>query len=160
MMEPTPLRPDDQVAGGFIPVSVGGQSKNLPELKRHRNREWKALFQQTVGDTLAKSHALTDMEDVVQLIAGSSDVQLDLLIAYDESGALGGREWLDTNATDREIYTALKKITAIAFPEMPDLMTRMPQLVGLVLEAAMRRSQSTSSSRRSTAGRQKRSRPN
>lgn len=157
MMEPTPLRPESEAAGGFIPVSVGGQTRHLPELKRHRNREWKERFQQTVTDTLDKSRALDDLEDVVQLIAGSSDVQLDLLVAYDESGALGGREWLDTHATDREIYAALKKVVAVAFPEMPDLLTRMPQLIGLVVEAAMRRSRSTSSSRPSTGGRQRRS---
>src|SRR5688500_7345976 len=139
MMEPTPLRPDDQVAGGFIPVSVGGQMRNLPELKRHRNREWKALFQQTVGVTLSKSHDLEDLEDVVQLISGTSDVQIDLLVAYDEQGVLGGRECLDTNATDREIYTAIKRVAAVAFPEMPDLLTCMPQVIVLVIEAAMRR---------------------
>ena len=156
MMQPVPLRPDEQVAGGFIALSLGGQPKRLPELKRHRNREWTDLFNRTVTETLGKAGELKDVEDLVQMLTGSMDVMLDLLVAYDESGALGGREWIDHNATDREIYEAMRKVTGAAFPFGNDLLTRIPGIAAMVIQAVIS-SRSTSSSRPSTGGRRRRS---
>lgn len=157
MMQPVPLRPDEEVAGGFIVLSVGGQTKHLPELKRYRNREWKALVQRRFAETLGATREVETFDDVVNLIAGGSDLYVELLVAYDDSGVLGGAEWLDRNATDRDLYFAFKKVASVAFPETPDLLTRIPGLVGVVVESLIRSSRSTNGSRRSTAGRRKRS---
>lgn len=159
MMEPTPLRPDEQVAGGFIAMSLGGQPKRLSVLTIDRNRDWTARFNATVAETIGKAGQLNDLDDMVRLLAGSIDVMLDLLVAYDDSGALGGREWIHKNATDREVYEALKKVTDAAFPFGVDLVNRVPGFVGMMMEAAIRvaSSQSTSSAPRSTAGRRARS---
>jgi len=157
MMEPTPLRPPDEVAGGFLRVSLGGQARSLPILKIDHNRAWKELFNVTVSEALGGTRQLQTLDDVVNLLATSTDTMLDLLVAYDESGALGGKEWMDRNATDRDIYEALKKVTDAAFPFGVDLITRVPNFMGTLLEAVIRSSRSMSSSQPSTAGRQRRS---
>ena len=40
MMEPTPLRPDEQVAGGFLVLRLGRDSFNVKVLPMRDSRKW------------------------------------------------------------------------------------------------------------------------
>lgn len=169
MIEPTPLRPDDQVAGGFLAMSLGGQSFDVKVLPMAANRKWTAHLAETVQAVLGKNETMTTAEDVAQLVARQAETMMDLLIAYDEAGdkVLPDREWIDTHATDTDCYEALKRVTAAAYPFGPDLLRIAPQVMPLLMQAASRgvamaamaRSRSMSSSRPSTAGPRTSSKP-
>jgi hypothetical protein len=138
-------------------VTLGGQAKSLPVLPIVRNRDWKQQFDATVREIGASSES-DDFDEVVRALSDSIEKMLDLLIAYDESGALGGHEWIDGNATDREVYETFKKVTDAAFPFGIDLMARILGEVRMNMARLAAGSKSTSSSRRNTGGRRKSSR--
>jgi hypothetical protein len=159
MTAPTPLRSDEEVAGMFISVTLGGQVKSLPVLPRARNREFQKFYAEKVRTTLKATEELVELDDVINLMANSIDEMMEVLLTYDESAALGGKEWVDRNATDREIYEAFKKVTDAAHPFGKDLLAQVPNLAQILMRAAMAAggSRSTSSSPPSTAGRRKKS---
>lgn len=141
-------------------MTVGGQARSLPELTRVRNREFQKFYAEKVRSTLKATEELTELDDVINLMSSSIDEMMEIVLVYDETNALGGRDYLDSHATDREIYEAFKKVTDAAHPFGKDLLARVPNLSSILLRAAMAMtagSRSTSSSRRSTAGRRKRS---
>lgn len=170
MIAPTPLRPDEQVAGGFLVVTLGGQSFDLPVLPIAANRRWTAHLAETIRGTLGDVGPVSSADQVANLLAKQAETMMDLLRSYDEFGAeafgkpqvLAEREWIDTHATDTECYEAMKRVTAAAYPFGPDLLRIVPELVPMLLSSltkgvaaatvAMVSSRSTSSSRRSTAG--------
>jgi hypothetical protein len=156
---PTPLRSDEEVAGGFISATLGGQVRRLPVLPRARNREFQKVYADKVRTTIANAGKLGDLEDVIEMMSSSIDEMLDIVLFYDESATLGGREWIDAHATDREIYDLFKQVTHAAHPFGKDLLALIPDLRSMLLRATIRMagSASTSSSRRSTAGSRKRS---
>ncbi len=159
MEAPTPLRPDEEVAGGYISATLGGQVKRLPVLPRARNREFQKVYADKVRTTIASAGKLDDLEDVIEMMSSSIDEMLDIVLFYDETASLGGREWIDQHATDREIYDLFKQVTHAAHPFGKDLLGLIPDLRSMLLRATIRMagSASTSSSPRSTAGSRKRS---
>ena len=157
MAAPTPIRPDEEVAAGFISATLGGQARNLPVLSIERNREWKKVYNATVSE-LGGDAESDDFDAVVDLLSGAIDKMVDLLIAYDETGALGGREWIDKHATDREVYELLKgPVLQAAFPFGIDLMAQVLGAIRANMARLAVSSPSTSSSQRSTGGRRRRS---
>lgn len=156
MDAPTPLRSDEEVVERVIPLTLGGQAKRLPELPIVRNREWKRKYDALVAE-LGSGAESDDFEEVVRILSDGIEKFLDLLIAYDETGALGGREWLENNASDREVYEAFKKVKDAAYPFGVDLMARVLGEVRLNLARLAAGSKFTSSSPPSTGGRPRRS---
>ena len=157
MTAPTPLRPDEEVAGGYISVTLGGQAKRLPVLPIVRNREWKQQFDAMVAE-LGMNTESDDFEEVVRALSNSIEKMLDLLLAYDETGALGGREWIERHASDGEVYETFKKVKDAAYPFGFDLMARVLGEVRLNMARLAAGSKSTSSSPPNTGGRPRRSR--
>lgn len=158
MTAPTPLRPDEEVAGMFVSVTLGGQAKSLPVLPRARNREFQKFYAEKVRSTLKATEELVELDDVINLMANSIDEMMEVVLTYDETESLGSREWVDRHATDREIYEAFKKVTDVAHPFGKDLLAQVPNLSTILMRAAMAAgSRSTSSSPRSTGGRRKKS---
>jgi hypothetical protein len=167
MMEPTPLRPDDQVAGGFLVLRLGGQDFEVKVLPIALSRKWLAASKEAVVAMKGTAEGLQSFEDVADFIAGQSTAMMDLLLAYDALGnkALPEREWIDTTATDRECYEAWKRVTAATSPLaeevlriapniMPELIEAFRQAVtkGTAVAVAMNLSKRTKPSRPSTAG--------
>lgn len=137
-MAPTPLRPDEQVAGGFLYVTLGGQEYELRVLSMAQNRKWIAELRTTVARILGETPSLDGIEDFIDLLATNSEAEMDLLIAYDNLGAepvLPEREWIDSHATDREVYEGVKRAAAAAFPKGPDLLRIVPDLLPMLMQA-------------------------
>ena len=156
MDSPTLLRPDEEVAGAYISATLGGQARSLPVLSIVRNREWKRQFDVTIA-AIGGAAKSDDFEEVVRTLSDSIDKMLELLIAYDDSGALGGREWIEKHATDGEVYDLFKKVTDAAFPFELDLMARILGELRMKMARLAAGSRPTSSSPRSTGGSRKRS---
>jgi len=168
---PTPIRPAEEVVGAFVPITLGGKDFSLRELPRRANREWQAHLTSELRKAMAASSPLDTADQVIQAIADSSELMMDLLISYDIAGkaweghkpVLPDREWIDTKASDRECYEAIKKVTGAAYPFGADILRLLPELRPAILDAisrgvaasqvAMMRSwASTSSSPPSTVG--------
>ena len=162
MMEPTPLRPDEQVAGGFLYVTLGGEQRELRVLPMAQSRQWKQQLADAVRKVVTEIGVTEHAGDVADLIADQADAMLDLLIAYDVDSKLPDREWLDSHATDTECYVALKRVTAATYPFAPAVLRIVPDLMPLLADSltrgiatgmvAISSLRSTSSARPSTAG--------
>lgn len=158
-------RPDEQVVGGFIPVEMGGEAKVLPVLSIRENRAWTKLFAGSIRAKLDAVGPIKSVDEVVTLLMASMDTMMDLLVSYDRDKVLGDKEWIDTHATDREVYETLKRVTAAAFPFGVDLRTLVPELLPMLLGsltqgvaiATVALSQSTNGSPPNTAGRRPKS---
>ncbi len=157
----------------MIPVVLGGQGWSLSVLPIRANREWTRAFSNAISAKMAEIGPVESTDQLADALAASSEVMMDLLIAYDaigataleQSTALPEREWIDTHATDRECYEAMKKVTAAAYPTAPDLLRIAPQVMPAILESLSRGvgigiaalSRLTNGQPRSTAGRRTRS---
>jgi hypothetical protein len=89
----------------------------IPVLATQPNRRWRALFSErlaAVFDTEAPDGA--SPQGLTDLLMRMTDMQLELLRAYDDSGALPGGDWLEHNATDTQILDAFLGVTAAAHP--------------------------------------------
>jgi hypothetical protein len=142
MMEPTPLRPDDQVAGGFIVMRLGGQSFEVKVLPIAQSRRWLADAKTAIVAMKGTAEGLESFEDVADFIAGQSVAMMDLLISYDRIGVVNGgkkalpdRRWIDTHATDGEVYDAWKRVTAATSPLAQEALRIVPDLVPVLIEA-------------------------
>lgn len=140
MMEPTPLRPDDQVAGGFIAMRLGGQTFELSVLPMRTNRDFLRKLDEAVKSLRGDAEALDTFDGVVDFLVGQAEAMMDLLIAYDQLGAkvLPDRDWIDSNATDGECYEAFKRVTAAASPLAEEALRIAPQLIPAVIDAVRR----------------------
>lgn len=157
-------------------MTLGGQALRLPVLPIAANRQWTAHLAREVRTKLTEVGPLNTADEVATELAKSAEVMMDLLISYDAAGAraresdpqLPEREWIDTHATDTEVYEAMKRVTAAAYPFAPDLIRIVPEFMPMILQslsrgvaaatvAVMASSRSTNSARRSTAGSRKKS---
>lgn len=111
-----PARSADDILAGIVRLHFGDQTVFMPVLPIRANREWKELFNERVMRTLASLDEQADAASVLRWMLGMTDQQLALLHAYDRSGVLPSQDWLDENATESELLTALLGCTAAAFP--------------------------------------------
>lgn len=145
-------------------VTLGGKPFELTVLPMRLNRQWVTQLRDAITAVIGGTEKLETLEDFIDLLASNSEVEMDLLIAYDALGAkvLPDREWIDSTATDGECYRALKQVAAAAFPKGLDLFRLAPELRPLLAEAVkegvakaavtMSLARRMSSSRRNTAG--------
>lgn len=149
-MEPTPLRPNGEVG---LEIVLGGEPYRLPVLSMRRNREWSEKYSAVLSgivDGIGEPKNLTEVAAIVNSHATSF---MDMLIAYDYSGVLPDREWIDTHATDGEVYSAIQQVT-VANPFGRNLMELALMQAAQKVRASLRRS---SGSATSTAGRRRKS---
>jgi hypothetical protein len=139
-------RTTEEKAGGFISARVGGTTKELPTLKVRAAREWRLRLVEALGSVsptmlsldldALKVDGIAAMTGLAPLAQLASDRILDLVVAYDPSAALGGRDWLEENADDLELYALLKVILGVIFPEAADLRSGLAQLMAIWQSAA------------------------
>jgi len=139
-------RTTEEVAGGFIRARVGGTTRDLPTLKVRAAREWRLGLVEALVDAsptmlgldldALKSDGIAAMTGLAPLAQLASDKILDLVLAYDPSAALGGRDWLEEHADDAELYALLRVILGVVFPFVTDLRSGLAQLMALWQSAA------------------------
>lgn len=140
-----------------LSLRLGGYAKTLPVLSIADNEEWQTKFSQALADKLRHVEKIKDWDGAVAVASASTSLMLDLLVEYDKSGSLGGREWLRNNATPTEIYDAFKEVAQTSYPFAKDV-SRFPALVQVLLtQVAQVSERSTSSPSMNGDGRRKRS---
>ena len=60
---------------------------------------------------------------------------LDAVVAYDRSGALGGRDWLAEHADPAQLYIAFRQMAEVVFPFVADVRSLLALLPGLLAQA-------------------------
>jgi len=139
-------RTPEDVAAGVLRISVGGIAREVPTLKARWVGEWSTLLSEA-GDT--KPIDEWTMDDVTGLSGRTVDRLLDLVVAYDRTSALGGRDWLADNADPAQLHAALVQMVGNAFP----LADEPAVLVALTLARSSAPSvQPPSTNGRSTSG--------
>lgn len=104
-----PQQPDnreDEIASGLLTVTVGGEARFLPELKWRANRAWQQRMQEVFASLLDVP------ENTPEGQAAMADAQRELVLAYDETGALGDLE----DATERELDAVYNRLLEVSFP--------------------------------------------
>lgn len=149
MSDPTPLRPDDQVAGGFIAMRLGGNEYQVPVLPIRHNREWTQRYSVILTSIVDGVGQPKTLQDVAEAVNSYSTTFMDVLIDYDRTNVLPDREWIDTHATDGEVYTAMQQVTNAAFPLGSNLLELALMQAAQKVRSSLR---STSGSRPPTAG--------
>ena len=146
MSEDAPARSEEEIIAGTLVVPVGGIKKSLRVLTIREARAWKLGLVNAIGGDVA-SLRLEGSSDFAPLVETVSDKLLELVVAYDVDGALGGREWLESHATDPELYAVFRKLLEVSFPFVRDLRTALVELraIGLadLLSSASARSESS-----------------
>ena len=111
---------EEDILAGIMRVRIGGVEKALPTLKLRKARAWKEQVGEVLGTSL-DGFELNGSADLAGLALVAGDRMLDLVLAYDETGALGGREWLEDNADDAQVYAILRTLLDRSFPFVRDL---------------------------------------
>jgi hypothetical protein len=129
----TPGRPEDLVAFGMIPCYVGGELKFMPTLKRRAEREWVARFTRAIGTTISEfnvpEEGFDTLDGLTKLGTLGSDLVWDLVLEYDATDALGGRDWLEEHVDTRQAYEILTTILReVVFPFVQDVRGIMAEL--------------------------------
>jgi hypothetical protein len=121
-------RSEEDLVLGILRITVGeGIVKMVPTLKVNYIEEWAKLLV-SEGDS-AKPLGEWSMADVAALTGRSVQKLLDLVVAYDRTGALGGREWLGENADAQQLYAAVVQMVGNVHPLADD----PAALVGLMV---------------------------
>jgi len=137
-------RTDEQVAFGVIPCRVGRELRYMRTLKIRQAPAWKDLLGRTlVGrvagfdlPALVSGNGGKAIEALIGLGNLGSEVVLELVVAYDRDGALGGSEWLGENADDLEVYAIFRQILAVHYPFARDVLSLTGAVAGLMASGA------------------------
>lgn len=90
---------ESDIAAGIIRLTINGTDRILPTLKigpfqdDFLPKQWPKV----------QSMFSEDRTDPAELLKLGTDTLLDLIVAYDASGALGGRDWLRNNADHNDL---------------------------------------------------------
>jgi hypothetical protein len=110
-----PDRTEGAALGGTLTVTIDGRPVVLPVLKVEHSKEWKNRLGTVVADTNIAVD--DDLSVTIGRVANlASDVALDLVAAYDRTNLLGGRDAIEEQATDPELFAALETLVKVTFP--------------------------------------------
>jgi len=106
-------RSEEDVASGVLRIPIGSVVKTMPTLPIKHIAEWATLLDALTPSSVAPG----DPDEGFTLIASVTlSGLLDLVVAYDRTSALGGREWLEENADPSELKAAAEQMAGNAFP--------------------------------------------
>lgn len=138
-------RSPEDVLAGVLRIAVGGVERLVPTLPLRATREWQAtLAAGPSGFSVPVSEDDWTAANVSEFAGLTIDTILDLVVAYDRTGALGGRDWLEEHADPAQLYAAAQQMAEVAFP--------FAENVRLLLAALVVRSVVGSNSPKSTNG--------
>jgi hypothetical protein len=117
------LTPEEgEAAAGLLAFQVDGKTRLVPELKRTANRVWKARFPEVFASLIGVP---SDTPDGLNAML---DAELALVLAYDETHALGDLE----DATEREIDAIYNRLVTVANP-----LAASPMAIGMAILRAV-----------------------
>lgn len=124
------VRTEEEIVAALLPVVLGGRKKGLRVLTIREARKWKLALVE-VGVKGIASADLRGADDVGPLFDAAIEKIVELVVAYDVDGSLGGREWIEANASDQEVYAIFRKTLDVSFPFVRDLRTALAEIRAL-----------------------------
>lgn len=106
----------EEVLAGLLTVTVGGIEKSIPTLSIRDAREWRKRLAAEVAPIAGLQIDANDWAGMPAKLQLAEDTMLELIVAYDRSGALGGREWLEEHAMPRELGPVFTACVEAVFP--------------------------------------------
>jgi hypothetical protein len=147
MPELTPAEEETILTRTWIRIVLGGHAKSVAPLTIDRNRVWKTGLAEMVGVAwISIAGSAEDWTKLIATLAAMTDQHIDLLVAYDEAGSLGGAEWIASHATEREVWTGLKAVLDEAFPQIAELLRKVPPAILIPTVLQLLRSSTSSPS--------------
>lgn len=99
-----------------IPIVLGGKTHYPIPRTIARNRAWKDHVQRSLASRFAALDGLDGIDEFYAYLSDSVEVLVDLVVGYDESGTVPGRDWVEENASDHEVLEAFMVLLEHAFP--------------------------------------------
>ena len=109
-----PDRSESEILTGLLHVVIDGKVRDCPTLKAGHVASWGR--QLTVDETGAKPLLEWTASDASSYGEAMVGRMVDLVVAYDVTGSLGGREYLLEHADPAELRAALNLMAGNAFP--------------------------------------------
>ena len=110
-------RSAEDVLAGVLRIAVGGVEKTVPTLSLRASRDWQnALGKRPSGFSVAPANDDWTLANVSEFSNIAIDTLLDIVVAYDRTGALGGREWLEENADPTQLANAAELMVGASNP--------------------------------------------
>ncbi len=97
-------------------VTVGGIERSMPTLSIRDAREWRKRLAAEVAPIASLQIDAADWAGMPAKLQLAEDTMLELIVAYDRTGALGGREWLEEHAKPRELGPIFTACVEAVFP--------------------------------------------
>jgi hypothetical protein len=147
-------RSPEDVLAGVLRIAVGGRERIVPTLSIRATREWQQEIARGPGGfSVPVSDDDWSAADVADFSGLTLQTVLDVVVAYDRTGALGGREWLEENADPAQLYAAASQMAEAAFPFATDTRLLLAALVvRSILPGAAPSADPSSTSGRSRTG--------
>lgn len=107
---------EEEVLAGLLTVTVGGIEKSMPTLPIRDARDWRRRLAAEVAPIAGLAIDANDWAGMPAKLQLAEDTMLELIVAYDRTGALGGREWLEDHAWPRELGPIFTACLEAVFP--------------------------------------------
>lgn len=137
------VRTEEAALGGFLSLSMDGRQYQVPVLTIERSDAWLRL----VADATANVRLPSDDDGgaiVHQLLTASAGAALDLVVAYDRTGVLGGADAIRAAMSKRELRSALETMVTAEDPYGEDgahsvavALGAPTRMVGYVMDQAL-----------------------
>jgi hypothetical protein len=123
---------EEEIVRGLLPFTIGGVERLVPELKWRPNREWQERLESAL---IALANVRTDTPEGVRAM---SDTERELVLAYDQTHALGDLE----DATERDIDVIYDKLLEVAYPKTSSQTALVLTIIRRAVESASQNSSS------------------
>jgi hypothetical protein len=137
---------------GILRLRFGSAEKEIPALPLRPAREWvNKLVAGFDGVITRAASEIRDNPDVTFLNVPflvsqiTHDTAIDLVLAYDRGDGIGGRDWLEDNATPRQVKEALEVMHSEALPFDGEAQTVSKLLIQAAVQSLARSSTSSPS---------------
>jgi hypothetical protein len=111
-----PPRSVEDVLAERVRLVIGGEVYDLPVLSIADNRAWKERMDMELGYLLLRVTVEDDGEAILRLFDSADDLFLDLLVSYDRTGVLPGRDRLEAELTQMALVRAVLEVWRAARP--------------------------------------------
>lgn len=138
----------EEILSQSIAVQIGGQPKRLPIRTIKQEREWMGIALQKAGE-MGEINLDLSPAGYTSMMALGNEAVLDLVIEYDRTNALGGREYIEAHASRREIYVILRRLIDEHFPfggDLSGLLEKVQGVQGILALARINSAQAKSGS--------------
>ncbi|HSW43102.1 MAG TPA: hypothetical protein VLM76_11390 [Patescibacteria group bacterium] len=128
-------RTPEDVLAGVLRIDVGGITKRVPTLPMKASAEWQESLGAQLGGFARNLSADQSADSLMGFARFTQEAILDAVVAYDRTGALGGREWLEEHADPAQLYLAFRAMAEVVFPFVNDVRSLLALLPGLLAQA-------------------------